>query len=589
MAVSAYDFLSSIAINTHMSYTDGAYANVANVASDLAYLGITTVRDAVPTPDGGIPAVNQIAALETLAADGIKFDLLVSPGLTIAQTMQEITAFEQAAPGSIIAVEGPNEINNNPVSYDGLTGQAAAVAFQTALYTAIQANSETSDIAVYNFTGGVVSPLTVAGTITQNANGSYTLVNGQTGFPVTLPLGISTVQLTYTGSGSAGSGLFNSPGQGQVSSITYGANGTISYSYDNSSGAAQALYVDFSDWGSTLTLTSVSVTGPGSTANLVTFDPNLSLAGQADYANIHPYAYGNSATDPLIASNYLTAFGSATPGPRVITETGYTTDPNAANGVSQMVQAQQIINGLFDAYQSGVSMTYIYELLDEKADSSDANSQMHYGLFNNDNSPKLAATALHDLTTILADKGANAASFQPGTLSYTQTGGTSADHAMLLETSNGVFDLALWNDADPGTASSDPLTISFGQAYQNVTLYDVVTDASTSYQDVSQLNVNVGGDAMIIQIDPNQNETAITASLLNQMASMGFLAAGGTAASGLGGGLPVARLLAEIQPVMSRPALPSTRHGGVQNGIFTHSADASPMAVVASMIAKLKG
>jgi hypothetical protein len=214
---------------------------------------------------------------------------------------------------------------------------------------------------------------------------------------------------------------------------------------------------------------------------------------------------------------------------------------------------------------------------------------MHYGLFNNDNSPKLAATALHDLTTILADKGANAASFQPGTLNYTQTGGTSADHAMLLETSNGVFDLALWNDADPGTASSDPLTISFGQAYQNVTLYDVVTDASTSYQDVSQLNVNVGGDAMIIQIDPNQNETAITASLLNQMASMGFLAAGGTAASAFGGGLPVARLLAEIQPVTTGPALSSTHHGGVQNGIFTHSADASPMAVVASMIAKLKG
>jgi hypothetical protein len=39
------------------------------------------------------------------------------------------------------------------------------------------------------FTGGVASPLTVAGTSTQNADGSYALVHGQTGFPANLPVG----------------------------------------------------------------------------------------------------------------------------------------------------------------------------------------------------------------------------------------------------------------------------------------------------------------------------------------------------------------------------------------------------------------
>jgi hypothetical protein len=43
-----------------------------------------------------------------------------------------------------------------------------------------------------------------------------------------------------------------------------------------------------------------------------------------------------------------------------------------------------------------------------------------------------------------------------------------------------------------------------------------------------------------------------------------------------------------IQPVITGPAWSPARHGGVQNGIFTHGADAGPMAVVASMIAKLK-
>jgi len=533
MVVSAYGFTASIAINTHLSYTDGAYANVANVAADLAYLGITTIRDAVPNPAGGIPAANQIAAFGTLAADGIKFDLLISPNLSIAQTIQQIEMVAQDDPGSIIAIEGPNEINNNPVSYAGLSGQAAANAYQAALYQAVKANAVTAGIMVYDYTGGIASPVTVAGSITQNFDGSYTLANGQTGFPVTLPAGLSTISLTYSGQGTAGSGLFSYPGQGQVSPIYNGANGSISYSYDNNSGAAQPLYVDFIDWGSTLTLTDISVTGPGSTANLVTFDPDLSLAGLADDANIHAYPNGNSPIGPVITSNFQTAFGNAAPGPRVITETGYTTDLNVTNGVSQAVQAQQIIDGLFEAYQSGVATTYLYELLDEKPDASDTNSQMHYGLFNADNTPKPAAVAVHNLTSLLSDTGADAASFQPGSLNDTETGATASDHLMILEKSSGVFDIALWNDADAGTTNADPIAISLGQTYQNVTVYDVVTDAAQSYSNVSEVDVALGGDAMIVEIDPNPVVSihgflaGITASILSQVKSMGFLAPAG--------------------------------------------------------------
>lgn len=512
-AIRAANFTASIGINTHLSYTDGAYAKIANVKADLAYLGVTLIRDGMPNPEGGIPYYNQVAALKTLAAAGIRFDLVVAPSSTaIATAEQDIAMLDSATQGAVEAVEGPNEINNQPVTYDNLTGQAAATAFQAALDTAIDASPATAGIDVYNFTGGVYPVLLDDGALTQNANGSYTLTKGQLGFHVILPPGVSTITMTYTGTGKAapGSSLFGIPGQNQQMHVTAGKNGTITYTYDNTSNAPKRLYADFIDYGATYTLTGVDVTGPGSSANLATFDPNPSLAGQADDASIHVYPGGGRAIGPAIANAERSAYGDAAPGPRVITETGYSTDPNAPNGVSQTVQAQQIINGLLEAYQDGVSTTYLYELLDEKPDPSDANPQMHYGLFNNDNTPKVAAVALHNLTTLLADTGAAATSFTQAPLGVTITAGNAADHSMIFEKSNGEYDVALWNDGFAGTAATDDVKLAFGARFQNVEVHDIVTGAETTLSDVSKVNVTLGADPVLVQIAPNTlNNTAM--------------------------------------------------------------------------------
>ena len=58
-----------------------------------------------------------------------------------------------------------------------------------------------------------------------------------------------------------------------------------------------------------------------------------------------------------------------------------------------------------DAAKLGVPQTYLYELLDPWADATGDNMQRHFGLFDINNKPKIAATALHNLTTILADDG----------------------------------------------------------------------------------------------------------------------------------------------------------------------------------------
>jgi hypothetical protein len=502
----AADFTASIGVNTHMSYTDGAYANVSNVLADLAYLGISLIRDGMPNPDGGIPYVNQVAAFTSLAASGIRFDLVVEPSLTaIATAVRDIVLLDTGTPGAVYAVEGPNEINNQPVTFDDLAGQSAATAFQAALYTAIAGSPATWGIAVYNFTGGVYPVLLENGTLTQNPGGSYTLTNGQLGFHVTLPPGVSTVTMTYNGTAkhAPGSSLFGTPGQNQQMPVTAGKNGAISYTYDNTSDAPKRLYADFIDYGATYTLTNVQVIASGSAANLATFDPNPSLAGQADDANIHVYPGGGRAIGPAITGNDISAYGSAAPGSRVISETGYSTDPNDANGVSQTVQAQQIINGLLEAYQGGVSNTYLYELLDEKPDQSNANPQMHYGLFTSNNAPKLAAVALHNLTALLADTGAAAATFAPTQIAATIASGNAADHSALFEKADGEYDIALWNDGFAGTTETDQVTIALGASFHQVLIDDIVTGTETSLSDVAQVTITLGADPMLIQIPPN--------------------------------------------------------------------------------------
>jgi hypothetical protein len=58
-----------------------------------------------------------------------------------------------AVPGSIAAIEGPNEIDNFPITYRGLKGSAAGLALQRDLYARVHSMPELAGVAVYDVTG----------------------------------------------------------------------------------------------------------------------------------------------------------------------------------------------------------------------------------------------------------------------------------------------------------------------------------------------------------------------------------------------------------------------------------------------------
>lgn len=148
IAIRSAQFTDSIGVNVHLEYTDGKYANVESVLSNLSYIGVKSVRDGMLNP------LNQGQAnYDTAAAAGIKFDLVYTGSTPdLDKSLALAQAFLARHPGAISAIEGANEVNNWPISYAGLTGNAAAQAFQAALASAVDGKAALADIPVYNLT-----------------------------------------------------------------------------------------------------------------------------------------------------------------------------------------------------------------------------------------------------------------------------------------------------------------------------------------------------------------------------------------------------------------------------------------------------
>ena len=397
VAQSATTFDQSIGVNVHMAYTSTPYGNVASVISDLAYLGVNQVRD------GFFNAPRFLPAYEALAAAGIKFDFLLTvywasdtnhyPGIVnVPQFISMLDSFVTAYPGSVLAIEGPNEVNFQPAEYNGGSSYADQAALQQALYSAVRANAVLDGIPVYNLTIG------------------------------------STTTSEFQALGN--------------------------------------------------------------------------LSPYANYGNEHAYSPNNQ--NPAVALQYLLTFpGIDTPGlPVVITETGYETNVAATySGVDQLVQAKLTLDSLMDAFKVGVSKTYLYELVDEGG--------QYFGLFTADHAPKLVATAIHNLTTILADPG-YASSFTPGSLSYAVSNLSANGNQFLLEKSNGTFDLTVWAEAEiwnPTTASEvaaprQATTVEFGQTQNIVMVFDPLqgTTPIATYLNVQSIQVTLTDHPLIVEI-----------------------------------------------------------------------------------------
>lgn len=110
--------------------------------------------------------------------------------------------------------------------------------------------------------------------------------------------------------------------------------------------------------------------------------------------------------------------------------------------------------------------------------------------------PKTSATYLHNLTTILADKGSIAA---PGKLGYSIPSPPATVHDLLLQKSNGTFELVVWSEKANGTSS---VTVHLGASYASVKVYDPTTGTTPiqTHDNTSSLALTLSDHPVVIEI-----------------------------------------------------------------------------------------
>ncbi len=235
----------------------------------------------------------------------------------------------------------------------------------------------------------------------------------------------------------------------------------------------------------------------------------------ADAANVHNYIYHpNSpgvednktwdAADPTPAcrvdglyGNYGSTWAHHYPGssdqalltlPRVTTETG----AGIGGAITEDIHGLNILSMCLDQFKRGWSDTCFYLLRDRVDEAGD----QQYGLFAPDDTPRKAAIYLHNLTTILADNNSKSS---PGTLDYFIPQEPATVHDLLLQKSDGEFDLVVWDEQVVGTSQ---VTVRLGRAWPSATLYDPTlgTTPTQVFRRVRSLSLALSDHPVVIAL-----------------------------------------------------------------------------------------
>jgi hypothetical protein len=235
----------------------------------------------------------------------------------------------------------------------------------------------------------------------------------------------------------------------------------------------------------------------------------------ADCANVHNYIYHPSspgladnktwnAADPTAAckvdglfGNYGVTWAKHFRGysetellnlPRVTTETGCTID----GPITEEIQALNLLSMYLDQFKRGWNHTAVYLLRDR----TDEAGNQSFGFFKADYTPRKAAVYLHNLTTILADRGAP---IKPGQLNYSLSEYPATVHDMLLQKSDGSFELLVWGERVKGSST---IEVDLGGTHKTVKLFDptIGTAPTQTLNDVDAVRLKLSDHPVVIEI-----------------------------------------------------------------------------------------
>jgi hypothetical protein len=207
-------------------------------------------------------------------------------------------------------------------------------------------------------------------------------------------------------------------------------------------------------------------------------DPTLNGAWDGlfgEYGITWRYHFKGYANDDLLAL------------PRVTTETGW----DSVSGIGgERTQGTVLVNTYLAQFKRGWRYTFIYQLRDGEGGSG------NQGLFHSDSTPKLAATYIHNLTAILAD---NIPVASPGSLKYSISEQPATVHDLLLQKSNGIFELVIWDEKVKG---NDDVKVNLGRPFATVNIYDITvgTRPTQTLANVGSVSLQLNDHAVVIEL-----------------------------------------------------------------------------------------
>lgn len=176
---------------------------------------------------------------------------------------------------------------------------------------------------------------------------------------------------------------------------------------------------------------------PGSQVSQFNKNPGKLKIANSFEERIKSYAYYISKNKPII-----------------ISETGYTNDPyNDYDGkIDEGSSGVYIPRAYLDTFRIGIQRTYMYELLDEP--HTDPPRERFFGYYRKDGTPKPAAKAIKNMTTLL---GGGDKSFTPTRMTYTASSKEPLK-TFLMQKKPGEWWLAVWRPVSVYNTDTDKPT-----------------------------------------------------------------------------------------------------------------------------------
>jgi hypothetical protein len=406
-AVPVTAFLDSLGACVHV--TQGVDAPMPS-ATALSYAGLRNIRD-----DGNPATVPSWLTMH--AASGVRVCVLTDQN--VASTVGMAEQLNDA--GALLAVEGPNEPNNFPVTYDGGTSGYTTTFLPVAelqrdLYAAVKADPKLPNVPVFHASEA-------GGSEPDNVGLQFLTIPVDAG--TTMPSG--TKYADY----------------GNTHNYVCGHSSVLS---DNVA------------WNAS--------------------NPTLNGDWDGPYVEYgHTWHEGfNGYSDPELITL-----------PKVTTETGWLT--MGSGSITEEQQGRVFLDLYLSAYKQGFSYTFIYMLRDDPV-------QGYWGLFDTSYNPKTSGLYIHNLTTLLADTSQRT----PGKLDYSIAAEPMTVHDLLMQKSNGVFELVVWDERLTG--GSDTVAINLSKPRPTVTVYDPTTGTSPtmSLKNVSTVSLMLTDHPMILEL-----------------------------------------------------------------------------------------